>query len=206
MGKRDDSYQMEGTFEMDEGFFEQAISDHTERERLREEGPKRGRGSEEKAKVLVMVGSEPVEDHDPVKHDKSRKCGYLKMKVIQDLKSETIDQKVSGHSSSDSTVETDDSTSYTNLKKLLKEHIVHNVPKKEVCKALPWVHTAISNAKRKLVGTFYMVSDKYIQYYLDEFCYMFNRRYFKENLFDRLVLASASFVHDFNPDYSDLCE
>ena len=153
-----------------------------------------------------MVGSEPVEEHDPAKHDKPKKCGYLKMKVIQDLKSETIDQEVSERSSSGSTVETDDSTSYTNLKKLLKRHIVHNVPKKEICKALPWVHTAISNAKRKLIGTFYMVSDKHIQYYLDEFCYMFNRRYFKEKLFDRLVLAGASFMHGFNPEFWDLCK
>jgi hypothetical protein len=198
MGKRDSSYQMDGTFEMDEGFFEHAISDHAERARLEEEGPKRGRGSEEKAKVLVMVGSEPVENHDPKKHDKKRKCGYLKMKVITDLKAETIEKEVQEKVDKNAIVETDDSTSYTNLKKLLKEHIVHNVPKKEISKALPWVHTAISNAKRKLVGTFYMVSDKYIQYYLDEFCYMFNRRYFKEKPFNRLVIAAATLVADFN--------
>ncbi|PIE49153.1 MAG: IS1595 family transposase, partial [Flavobacteriales bacterium] len=30
---------------------------------------------------------------------------------------------------------------------------------------------------------------KYLQNYLDEFCYKLNRRYFGENLFDRLVMA-----------------
>jgi hypothetical protein len=201
MGKRDAPHKMEGTFELDEGFFEHAVSDGAERARLEEEGPKRGRGSEEKSKVLVMVGSQPVEDHDPKKHDKKRRCGYLKMKVITDLKAETIEKEVAENVAGGATAETDDSTSYTNLKKLLKEHIVHNATKTEICKALPWVHTAISNAKRKLVGTFYMVSDKYMQYYLDEFAYMFNRRYFKENIFDRFVIAAATLTSDLN-----LCE
>ncbi|MBK5261321.1 MAG: IS1595 family transposase, partial [Peptostreptococcaceae bacterium] len=30
------------------------------------------------------------------------------------------------------------------------------------------------------------------QGYLDEFCYKFNRRYFGERIFDRLLLASSS--------------
>lgn len=195
MGQRDDAYSIEGTFELDEGFFEQAISDADERERVAAEGPKRGRGSEQKAKVLVMVGSEPVENHDPDKHDKNRKCGFLKMKVIEDLKAETIEEKVEAYVDPQAKAETDDSTSYVGLEGMLKEHHAHQVSKKEVCKALPWVHTAISNAKRKVAGTFYMVSDKYMQFYLDEFAYLFNRRYWKSRKFERVIIAAATLVH-----------
>jgi hypothetical protein len=31
-----------------------------------------------------------------------------------------------------------------------------------------------------------------MQNYLDEFCYKFNRRYFGENLFDRLLIAAVT--------------
>jgi hypothetical protein len=41
---------------------------------------------------------------------------------------------------------------------------------------LPWVHIAIGNLKAFLLGTFHGVSGKYLQEYLSEFCYRFNRR------------------------------
>jgi hypothetical protein len=36
-----------------------------------------------------------------------------------------------------------------------------------------------------------MVSEKYLQHYLDEFVYKLNRRYFGEKLFNRLILAAV---------------
>ncbi len=56
---------------------------------------------------------------------------------------------------------------------------------------LKWVHIAISNAKRTLLGIFHKIKGKYLQNYLDEFCYKLNRRYFGNKLFDRLILAVA---------------
>ena len=35
----------------------------------------------------------------------------------------------------------------------------------------PWVHIAIGNLKTFLLGTFHGVSRKYLQEYLNEFCY-----------------------------------
>lgn len=56
---------------------------------------------------------------------------------------------------------------------------------------LPWVHIAISNAKRMLLNVFHDIKPEYLQSYLNGFCYKFNRRYFGESLFDRLVIASV---------------
>ena len=50
---------------------------------------------------------------------------------------------------------------------------------------------AISNAKRTLLGMYHKIKGKYLQLYLDEFCYKLNRRYFGNKLFDRLTLALA---------------
>ena len=63
---------------------------------------------------------------------------------------------------------------------------------KEAGKYLPWAHTMIANAKRTLLGIHHMISDKYMQNYLDEFCYKVNRRYYGEKIFDRLLIACVS--------------
>jgi hypothetical protein len=84
-------------------------------------------------------------------------------------------------------------TCYRALQHIVAEHkeiVVKN--KKEVSIIFPWVHTAISNAKRKTLGLHHQVKDCYMQNYLNEFCYKFNRRFFGEKLFDRLVVATIS--------------
>ena len=64
--------------------------------------------------------------------------------------------------------------------------------KTQVAKLFPWVHTAISNAKKKLSGLHHQVKKEYMQNYLNEFCYKFNRRYKGSQLFDRLIVAAVS--------------
>ncbi|MFV0398528.1 MAG: transposase, partial [Bacteroidales bacterium] len=61
----------------------------------------------------------------------------------------------------------------------------------------PWVHTAISNAKRQLLGEYYKVNPEYLKYYLNKFCYKFNRRNFGEKQFDRLLIAAVRYPPDF---------
>ena len=41
-----------------------------------------------------------------------------------------------------------------------------------------------------ILGLHHQVKNEYMQNYLNEFYYKFNRRYFGENLFDRLVIAA----------------
>lgn len=57
---------------------------------------------------------------------------------------------------------------------------------------LPWVHILIANAKRFMQGTHHREAPKHLQRFLDEFDYRFNRRWFKGQLFDRLLTACAS--------------
>ena len=93
--------------------------------------------------------------------------------------------------------DSDDSTSYVNLKDIVKEHHPRVIPKKEIGRVLPWVHIAISNAKRLLSGIRHAISPEYLQSYLNEFCYEFNRRYFGDRLFDRLLIASVTTKNEF---------
>ncbi len=55
--------------------------------------------------------------------------------------------------------------------------------------ALRWVHTLISNLKSFLLGTYHGLGEKPLQLYFDEFSFRFNRRFWPDQLFPRLVCA-----------------
>ena len=194
MGKRDEQYVLAGAIELDEGFFTTEIPDEQKHEPI-----KRGRGSQNKSKVLVMAESELVES--PKKGKKPRRVGYLKMKVIDDLRKETINSVVQGSLSGQSKLYTDDSTSYVDLKDYVNSHHSEVIPKEKVGEKLPWVHIAISNAKRQLLNSYHNVKPEFLQSYLDEFCYKFNRRYLGEALFGRLLVAAVSNKNEFRYKY-----
>ncbi|SFS95085.1 ISXO2-like transposase domain-containing protein, partial [Porphyromonadaceae bacterium NLAE-zl-C104] len=101
------------------------------------------------------------------------------------------------HVESTADLTTDDSTSYTKLKEHVHSHTASVIPHEDLSNVLPWVHTAISNAKRQLLGVYYKIKPEYLQYYLNQFCYKFNRRYFGENQFERLLIAAVTYAPDF---------
>lgn len=143
-----------------------------------------------------MAEGRPVEGQTTRKGN-PRRVGHLKMVVIGNLKSQTVTPWVEENISNSTIVDSDDSTSYSKVKEAVKEHRPKVIPKKDIGKMLPWVHVAISNAKRMLLDVFHDVKPEYLQYYLNEYCYKFNRRYFGENLFDRLTIASVSYKNRF---------
>ncbi len=58
--------------------------------------------------------------------------------------------------------------------------------------ALRWVHTLISNAKAFLLGTYHGLGKKHLQSYFAGFAFRFNRRFWPNQLFPRLVCAVAA--------------
>jgi hypothetical protein len=88
-------------------------------------------------------------------------------------------------------------------KRLVKEHRPRVIPKREVETILSCVHIAISNAKRMLLDIFHDIKPEYLQNYLNEFCYKFNRRYFGELRFDRLMIAAVKTKNQFSYMYGD---
>jgi transposase-like protein len=186
MGQRDKEYQLTDVIELDEGFFSTITVDSGKDQPL-----KRGRGSQKKSTVLVMVESVPVEGAKTRKR-KQQKVGHIRMLVIDDLKSNTIKDIVEVEIAEKSTIDTDSSNSYAKIKDIDVEHRPKIIPKEKVNKMLPWVHIAISNAKRLLLDIHHDIEPQYLQSYLNEFCYKFNRRYYGDKLFDRLLIACAS--------------
>lgn len=187
MGNRDAEYTLGNEVEFDEGFFETVSITRDMNEPL-----KRGRGSEKQTIVLVSAESKTVEDENlSGKYSKKRKLGFVKMQVTESLKKKEITKYTENTIEKGSTLLTDGSNSFNDLHKNFN-HVPKVVPPKEASKALPWVHTAISNAKRLLLDIYHRIDDDFLQSYLNEFCFKLNRRYF-DNIFERLLIASVSY-------------
>lgn len=54
-----------------------------------------------------------------------------------------------------------------------------------------WVNTMPGNVKNAMHGTYRALRPKYLQRYLSEFCYRFNRRFDLAALVRRLIIAAA---------------
>ena len=184
MGRRDSEYKLLGSIELDEGFFSTQYSG--------EEPLKKGRGSQAKTKVLVMTESEPAEGS---KKNIKKSVSHIKMIVIPNLKAQTIDVEVTENIDENASLTTDDSTSYVHFKNLVKGHTAHVINSKDIGKVLPWVHIMISNAKRQLLDIYHSIKSEFLQNYLNEFCYKFNRRHC--DLFDRLMFTTIAYQNDF---------
>lgn len=198
MGNRDDMYTLCNEIELDEGFFE-IVPNKENRDRItlelkENDGKyKRGKGSQKQATVLVMVESRAVvEPSKKYRHGPNKKVGFIKMKLLNDLRKETTNKQVEKAIDQGASATTDGANNYNDLNKNLVDHqaVVAKL-KNEVSKILPWVHIAISNAKRLLLDVHHSIGNDYLQSYLDEYCYKFNRRYF-DSVFERVVIASVS--------------
>jgi len=194
MGQRDTQYKLTDTIELDEGYFTVESSGNKDKiEKL-----KRGVGSQRKSKVLVMVESKETDDNEKSRKGRpSRKCGHIKMKVIEDLTSSTFEKEVEKSVDGEATVVMDALSAHSGVEKVVTETMKQAVPGKDAPKVLPWVHIAISNAKSLFTDMYHGVKDEFLQEYLNEYCYKFNRMYFGERLFDRLIEASISYRPEF---------
>jgi hypothetical protein len=113
------------------------------------------------------------------------------MKVLYDHRADTISDTVEENFQDKSIVFSDKSTSYVDISDYVEIHMTEKSDNHTTKSTLKWVHIAISNAKRTLLGVFHKIKGKYLQLYLNEFCYKLNRRYFGSRVFDRLTLAVA---------------
>ena len=142
--------------------------------------------------VMTSYDDQVPEDKKHKGKRPKSKPGYLKMKIINSFDMQEAKRLVRENVSAEASLKTDGSTSYNALSEVVRDHDQQTVKPKEAGKVLPWVHIAISNAKRLLLDTFHSVSQDLVQNYLDEFCWKFNRRNFNSALFDRVQIASIS--------------
>ena len=167
MAHRDSIYRLQNLIELDDTYVGGKRSG------------KRGRGAGGKKSVLVAV-----EKRGP-------KAGYMAMKAVSNVSGKNIRNFLDHHFKRGQTVRTDALPAMNSVQETQK-HLAQITPPEQASKWLPMVHIMIGNMKKFLNGTYHGVSGKYLQEYLDEFCYRFNRRFWECELPLRLLNACLS--------------
>ena len=229
MGKRENMYTLSGEVELDEAFFPTRMKGEE-----REEPLKRGAGSQRQTKVLVIVESKPADDilvdymesllasYSEAKARKvadlekkiAKKNGvkkavnYIKMFVVDNLEAKTLESFAGRFVDRDTKVVTDGSKSHVKFKTMFSIHESHvEYDAASVVKTnLPWVHIVVGECRSGIEAIHKEVEEEFLQLYLNEYCWKFNRRFFRDStnpkydLFDRLVKISAMFTSDIKYD------
>ena len=127
---------------------------------------KRGRGSNGKSIVVAAV------------ERKGRKIGRIRLQLVDDCSSDSLTAFIDQNIEDGSYVITDGWKGYDPMDQDRYDH--HQVflsKSKDTYSALSGVHLIASLVKRLIIGTFHGRFDpKYLQYYLDEYVFRFNRR------------------------------
>jgi len=126
----------------------------------------RGRGAEHKSKVVVAIVH------------KGRKLGRLRSQVIQHCSTDELVHFAKENIATGSQITTDDRFAYRGLPSEGYPHkIIIQGKTEDKESVLPGVHLVTSLFKRLILGTFQGSFDpQYLQRYLDEYVFCFNRR------------------------------
>lgn len=191
MGKRDEKYKVEGRIEMDDAFIKATKQDS--KKPITPTKKKRGRGTEKKPFVL-FVESQKVSGAKQSKYKSDKKVSFIKMVSVDYLNSQTI---ISNIQKSVNTLKThivsDQATYYSGVKNCVQKHTTFNLSQNPSAldEEFDWIHTVISNLKRNILGIHHSIGEKYLQNYLNEFVYRFNRRNF-DNVFDTILRTATT--------------
>lgn len=167
MGDRNQQYQLCGIIEFDDAFIGG------------KRAGKRGRGAAGKTAILVAC------EHN------DGKPGFVAMQVVEQVTQEHVRAFAQQTLSPGQTLHSD---ALHALRVLAEEHhhIAKVTPPEMASEWLPWVHVVISNLKSYLLGTYHGISGRYVQEYLDEFCYRLNRRFWEAQIPMRLLRLCAT--------------
>jgi len=139
---------------------------------------KRGRGTNQ---LKLIVGVEL----------RYKALGRIRIEIIEDFSSLSLHPFIKENIDIGSNIITDDWNGYNGIEKCGYTREIHESSEE----TLQHVHLIISLLKRWILGTLHgSYSDKYFEYYLDEFVFRFNRRKSKDRglLFYRLLEVAVN--------------
>jgi len=164
MRRRDNDYILTSIVEIDEAYFGSF-----------DPNQKRGRGTESKVVVTMSL------------NDKGYPL-FAKMNVVDKIDSKTIQQLVIKNIHPKSNIRTDRYSVYKSLSAKGYNHTPFAI-NDDLNKLMKWIHITISNAKAFIIGAYHGLDKPHLQSYLNKFCYRFNPRNFKGQLFNRLLYS-----------------
>jgi hypothetical protein len=228
MGQREATYSMSDEVELDVSFFPTSTT-------VEENGKKEIVA--QKTKVLVLAESKEADSillqylnntSDTERFNKasslSRKAAhstvkkavrYIKMFAIPNQLSSTINPIVGQYIDKETRVVTDGGHNLMRIKDLVREHSAYleteGGPHEVVTKVLPWVHIVTGECRSGIEAIHRNIDERFLQLYLNEYCWKFNRRFFRDSkeqkydLFDHLIRIAAIYTSNIKwRDYDDV--
>jgi transposase-like protein len=165
MTKREENIILDGLLEIDHAFFGRAAT------------AKKPLKANNQSLALVMI------------ERLGKRAGRLAISVVSSANRDSIRAIVERRVKPEQRIRSDGFSANYVMRSMGHRLTAKTLPAEKSCRELPWVHLAIALAKRFLLGTYHGVSSKYLQSYLDEFCYRFNRRASGNAHFTRLLNA-----------------
>ena len=221
MGKREAQYTLSAQVELDVSYFQTSVITDPESEDIEKETKM------VQTPVLVIAESKPVDEilreyltnitenkyvnkaSKLLRRSSAQKVKkvvrYIKMFAMPDSKYASIKPYAEKAVSPTAKVVTDGGTNLIRLRELFchesyreTEGEVHEV----VTKVLPWVHIVTGECRSAIEAIHKEVDQRFLQLYLNEYCWKFNRRFFRDSklpkydLFYKLIRTAANYTSD----------
>ena len=130
------------------------------------------------------------------------KTGNIRMETIVSFKADILNVAIDNIVEQGSKIKTDNHRSYNKLKKDGKDMETSNSDKGNL---LPQLHKQIMCFKNWLRGTHLCCSEKYLQTYIDEYVFRFNRRNARNSIFNSIIFKFMNAVPKTYHDLTIIC-
>lgn len=198
MGQRDSIYTLSDQIELDLSYFPTSF--------ISKEGGEKVLKSK-KTPVLVIAQSKDAgsilneylsDNTDTERFNKASKLmkqanrskvkkavRYIKMYALPDSKYKTLAPYAQKSVNQDSKIHSDGGHNLMGLKKTLTGLVQHieteSTPHEVVTKVLPWVHIVTGECRSSIDAIHKEIDERFLQLYLNEYCWKFNRRWFRDS-------------------------
>lgn len=137
----------------------------------------KGRGVAAAKHKTLVIGAVEILTYKDKKGERCERAGRLRLLVLEDAGEISIRHFLTHNIETGSTLRTDGWRGYSDTALVGYKHRVRIVRTPERAhRVAPHIHRVFSNLKTWLNGTHHGVEPKYLQSYLDEFVFRFNRR------------------------------
>jgi len=153
---------------------------------------KKGRGVAKEDNVALVIGAVEIATYIDKKGAKKERAKRLRLQHINQASEKTIHLFLDNNVSKGSLIRTDGWRGYSKTALKNYGHDKRIIGDKPAHQLAPHIHRVFSNLKTWLQGTHHGVHPKYMQEYLDEYVFRFNRRQTPMAAFQTLLGITTS--------------